>query len=103
MPRFSSQRIWSRAVIIAGVLIYMWYTSKEGKETAFALQKDVLQQRGQSFKCDDDFNIEIKQYPGCVPKNCGRYVSDKIVTSNEATALLNLAKKGLQIIFIYNE
>lgn len=76
-------------------MIYIWYTSKDGKETALATQKDVLQQRGQSFECDHDFNVEISQYPGCVPKKCGRYVSDKIVTANEAAILLNLAKKGL--------
>lgn len=78
-------------------MVYIWYTSKDGKETSLALQKDVLQQRGQSFKCDDDFAVEISQYPGCTPKKCGRYVSDKIVTATEADVLLNLGKKGFSL------
>lgn len=95
LPKFSTQRVWSRGVIIAGLMIYIWYTSKDGKETALATQKDILQQRGQSFQCDEEFKVEISQYPGCLPKKCGRYVSDRIVTTNEVDVLLHLAKKGV--------
>ncbi|KAJ8972221.1 hypothetical protein NQ314_000282 [Rhamnusium bicolor] len=37
------------------------------------------------------------KYPGCVPKTCGRYVSDKIVTTHEAETLLQLAHKGMNL------
>lgn len=94
MPKFSSQTIWSRGVIIAGLLVYTWYVSITNKETIFALQKHVLQNRRLTVKCDKDFSTEVSQYPGCIPKECGRIVSDKIVTANEAEILLNLAKKG---------
>lgn len=78
-----------------GVLVFVWYTSKEKKETVLAKQKDFFNIRGQSVDCDAKYLEEIKQFPGCVPRNCGRFVSDKLVTAKEAEALLNVAKRGL--------
>lgn len=91
---FSKHRVWSRFVMIVCVMAYVWYTSKNGKETSLAKQKDVLQNRGQSFPCDPDYLSEIEEFPGCKPKKCGRFVSDKLVTSTEANILLSIAKKG---------
>lgn len=93
LPKFPHQRVWSRGVLILGVLVYVWYSS-EGKETALARYKEVLPHRGQKVECDDAYLEEIKQYPNCVPVQCGRYVSDKLVTANEADILLKIAKKG---------
>lgn len=50
--------------------------------------------RGQTLECDPKYLAEIKQFPTCVPKECGRFVSDKVVTNYEAEALLNLARRG---------
>ncbi|KAJ3661465.1 hypothetical protein Zmor_005860 [Zophobas morio] len=97
LPKISGQRIWSRGIIILGVLIYVWYTSKDGKEISLAKQKDIVVTRGQAVDCDPEYINEIKQFPGCVPAKCGRYVSDKLVTFNEAETLLNLAKKGISL------
>lgn len=97
MPRISKERIISRGVFIFGVIIYVWYTSRGGKLTSLAVQKEVLQQRGMAVDCDQEFADEIAYFPGCVPKKCGRYVSDKIVTSSEAEALLKVAKKGIAL------
>lgn len=94
LPKFPHQRVWSRGVLIVGVLVYVWYTSG-GKETSLAKYKEVLQHRGQKVECDDAYLEEIRQYAACVPKHCGRYVSDKLVTANEAEILLKIAKKGL--------
>jgi len=94
---FSHHRIWSRFVVILGVIVYIWYTAKSGKETNLARQKEVLQQRGQQFKCDDEYLEEIEDFPGCVPKKCGRFVSDKLVTANEANILLKIAKRGIAL------
>lgn len=93
LPKFPHQRVWSRGIVIVGVLVYVWFTSG-GKETTLAKFKDVLPHRGQKVDCDDAYLEEIKQYAGCVPVHCGRYVSDKLVTANEAEVLLNIAKKG---------
>lgn len=93
MPKFPHQRVWSRGILIIGVVIYVWYTST-GKETVLAKFKEVLPHRGQNVDCDDAYLDEIKQYSNCVPAHCGRYVSDKLVTANEAEILLKIAKKG---------
>lgn len=93
----SQQRIWSRLVVIIGVIAYIWYTSKDGKETTLAKQKDVLQHRGQAFECNANYLNEIEQFPNCEPYKCGRYVSDKIVTTNEADVLLKIAKRGFAL------
>lgn len=81
--------------MILGVLVYVWYTSKDGKQTALAKQKDILSIRGQAVDCDLKYLDEIKQFPGCIPRKCGRFVSDKLVTSNEVDTLLKVAKNGL--------
>ncbi|RZC35993.1 2-oxoglutarate and iron-dependent oxygenase domain-containing protein 3-like, partial [Asbolus verrucosus] len=97
LPKFPSQRVWSRGIIILGILIYVWYTSKDGKEISLARQKDVVSIRSQTLDCDSKYLEEIKQFPGCVPVKCGRYVSDKLVTINEVEALLNVAKRGINL------
>ncbi|XP_044270433.1 2-oxoglutarate and iron-dependent oxygenase domain-containing protein 3-like [Tribolium madens] len=97
MPKFPNQRIWSRGIVILGVLLYVWYTSKDGKEVSLAKQKDILPIRGQTVECDSKYLDEITQFPTCVPIKCGRFVSDKLVTINEAETLLNVAKKGISL------
>lgn len=94
MPNFPYQRVWSRGIIIVGVVIYLWYFSKQGKETVLASHKDVLNNRGQTFDCDSEYTKDIEVFPNCVPKTCGRYVTDKLVTEMEALTLLDMAKKG---------
>ncbi|KAB0796024.1 hypothetical protein PPYR_10085 [Photinus pyralis] len=93
----SQQRIWSRFVVILGVITYIWYTAKDGKETPLAKQKDVVQRRGQVFECDSNYLTEVKQFANCEPKKCGRYISDKIVTTNEVEVLLKIAKRGFAL------
>jgi hypothetical protein len=34
---------------------------------------------------------------GCVPKRCGRVVSDKLVSGSEADGLLSIAKRGMAL------
>ncbi|KAF5269513.1 hypothetical protein FQA39_LY08702 [Lamprigera yunnana] len=99
-PKYPIQlqhRIWSRFVIVVGAIVYIWYTSKDGQETTLAHQREVLQQRGQAFECDKDYLDEIKNFAGCIPNKCGRYVSDKIVTLNDVETLLKIAKRGFAL------
>lgn len=98
---FSYQRIWSRGVIIVGVLVYVWFTSKDGREVALAKQKQVIPHRGQSVECDQEFLDEVMNFAGCIPEKCGRYVSDKLVTASEANTLLKIAKRG-KIITLFD-
>lgn len=78
-------------------MIIVWYTSKDKNETLLAPRKETITQRGQAFPCSQSFQSEILKYPGCVPKKCGRYVSDKLVTNSEAETLLKLARNGIAL------
>lgn len=78
----------------------MWYTSKTASETSLAHQKEILQHRGQNFECNAEYMKEIKQFPDCIPKKCGRYVLDKLVTANEADILLRIAKRGNNVCYV---
>lgn len=95
LPRISKERIISRGIIILGVIVYVWYSTKEGKEIVLASHKDILQKRGQTFQCDADYYEEIANFDGCLPNQCGRYVFDKLVTLTEAETLLKVAIKGV--------
>lgn len=97
MPRISKERIITRGVLIFGIITYVWYTSKPGKEIMLASQKEMIPQRGQSFQCDPEFQEEIAHYPLCFPNKCGRHVTDKLVTATEADALLRIAMKGMAL------
>ncbi|XP_018577284.1 2-oxoglutarate and iron-dependent oxygenase domain-containing protein 3-like [Anoplophora glabripennis] len=97
LPRFPGQRVWTRGILILGVLIYVWYFSKSSKETVLAKQNDMYNRRGQVIECSEEYLDDIKQYPGCIPQKCGRYVSDKIVTAHEVEILLQLANRVMAL------
>lgn len=94
LPSFPSQRVWSRGIIIIGVVIYIFYFSKSTKESVLAKQSETYIRRSQVVECSTEFLEDIKQYKGCIPEKCGRYVSDKIVTVQEADILKKLAIRG---------
>lgn len=94
MPKVNGHRIWSRSVLILGILLYVWYTSKDTNYKILAKQAEVYEQRHQTVDCDTNYLNEIKNFKGCYPKKCGRYVSDNTVRPNEAETLLHLAQKG---------
>ncbi|XP_071632561.1 2-oxoglutarate and iron-dependent oxygenase domain-containing protein 3 [Temnothorax longispinosus] len=94
---FPYQRVWSRCVLILGVLLIVWYNNRQGKEVYLAKQKDVLVSRTQNVDCSMDYRDELEKYPGCVPEKCGRVVTDKLVSTTEADVLLKLAKSGLDL------
>ncbi|CAG9862187.1 unnamed protein product [Phyllotreta striolata] len=91
LPSFANQRVWSRGILLLGVVIYILYFSKSTKETVLAKQSEVYIRRSQNVECSKQFLEDIQNYKGCVPQKCGRFVSDKLVTSQEADILLKLA------------
>ncbi|KAJ9595057.1 hypothetical protein L9F63_013654 [Diploptera punctata] len=95
MPTFPYQRVFTRAILILGVLTVVYFGTKENKEVALAKQKEILQHRAQDITCSDDYKTELEKFPGCVPQRCGRVVSDKLVSASEADALLSIAKRGM--------
>ncbi|XP_012261753.2 2-oxoglutarate and iron-dependent oxygenase domain-containing protein 3-like [Athalia rosae] len=91
---FPYQRVWSRCILILGVLFVVWYNSKNGKEVSLAQQKDVLLSRNQVLKCSDDYKADEDQFPNCTPQKCSRFVTDKLVSTTEIDVLLRMAKGG---------
>ncbi|CAH0546410.1 unnamed protein product [Brassicogethes aeneus] len=97
MPKLSSQRMWSRSIMILGVLLYVWWTSKNESDQILAKQKQLYDKRYQMIDCDKEFLKEIREYKGCAPRKCGRFISDQIVTATEAETLLRLAQKAMSL------
>lgn len=48
-----------------------------------------------NIPCSNDYDRE--SFHGCLPSYCGRFVSDSVVTKEEAARLQNIAKKGLSL------
>lgn len=97
LPRFPHQRVWTRAVMILALLTVVYFSYKTGKEVPLARQHEILHQRKQLLECSDSYKMEVEHYPGCVPEKCGRLISDSLVTVAEAQAMLEIAKRGLNL------
>lgn len=95
LPTVKNQRLWARIVLVLGTLTIVYFTSKSEKEITLAKQKEIIQGRGQSIQCSEDYKNEVNAFPGCVPEKCGRAVSDRLVTEQEAEMLLDIGKRGL--------
>lgn len=91
----TSYRIWTRLVIVGAVLIIAYFTANKDKERKFATRRESIILRAQNVDCSTEYLSEIAEYVSCVPNKCGRFVTDSLVTEQEANALIDLAKKGL--------
>lgn len=96
-PSFPYQKVWSRCILILGVLVIVWYNSKRGKETYFAKQKDILLSRTQHLECGADYKAELETFVDCVPEKCGRVVTDKLISATETDVLLKIAINGINL------
>lgn len=75
-------------------MLIVWYNSKDSKEVVLARQRDVLVSRGINVDCSEEYKSEVGKFPGCVPEQCARIVTDKLVSASEVDTLLQLAKNG---------
>lgn len=95
---FPNQRMWSRGIILVGLMVYVWYSSAYNKnEVSFAKQKDSLPLREMMKECDRDYYDEIRKFSGCIPKSCGRFVTDILISVEEANILIEIAQKGMAL------
>ncbi|XP_026749935.1 2-oxoglutarate and iron-dependent oxygenase domain-containing protein 3-like [Galleria mellonella] len=92
-----SLRVISRSVVIFSLLIIVYFSSNDDKTKPFAKQSEILTGKGQVIECSSDYLKELDKYEGCFPKQCKRFVSDKVISEREADELLTIAKKGLQL------
>lgn len=83
--------------MIIGIMIVVYF-SKENKMITLVSQKEnVGAFKGSDLACSADYSKELKLFPACTPKKCGRVVFDNLVTESEVDALLNIAKRGLAL------
>lgn len=88
-----THRLWTRAVIAISVAVVVYfYTNNRLRETKFATVRENLPLRMQKFKCSEEYDEEMKKFPQCVPKKCGRFVADKLIENKEVELLLNMAE-----------
>ncbi|XP_063979842.1 2-oxoglutarate and iron-dependent oxygenase domain-containing protein 3-like [Diachasmimorpha longicaudata] len=97
IPRIPYQKVWSRSILILGVILIVWYNSTRSKEVPFARQRDILLSRTQNIDCSIDYKEDINRYPECVPEKCGRIVTDKLVSTSETDVLLKIAVNGINL------
>ncbi|XP_023937549.1 2-oxoglutarate and iron-dependent oxygenase domain-containing protein 3 [Bicyclus anynana] len=88
-------RVMSRIVVIISLLIIVYYSSKDTFRT-FAKQSDLLPGIGQVVECSMDYIKELHKFEGCAPRDCKRFVTDKVVSVREVEELLRIATKGLK-------
>lgn len=77
--------------------VVYFYTSKHTSETQFALVRENLSIRVHKFRCSDRYEKEISKFPLCVPKKCGRFVSDKLVDEKDVETLLDMSQKIFEL------
>lgn len=93
----SSLRIISRVSVILSLLTIVYFSTKDDNFNTFAKQSDVLPGKGQIIECSSEYLQEINKFNGCRPKECKRFVSDKVVSIPEVKELLVIAKTGFQL------
>lgn len=92
----TSLRVLSRIVIITSLLIVVYFTSADDKTKTFAKQAEMLVGKGQMLQCTVDYMNALVDHGRCFIKECKRYVSDKIITAEEAEGLLKILQKALK-------
>ncbi|XP_019538215.3 2-oxoglutarate and iron-dependent oxygenase domain-containing protein 3 [Aedes albopictus] len=97
LPGVNQQnKMWARLVLIVGIAVVVYFTTFRTREKKFATQRETLELRTQKLDCSKLYFEEIAKYAGCIPADCGRFVSDKVVGPAEVDVLLNLAKSGFR-------
>lgn len=82
-------------IVVVAVVIISYLTSRRDKERRFATVRENIILRSQNLDCAPDYLQEIQGFEGCVPKQCGRFVTDSLANKDDVEVLLNLAKTGL--------
>ncbi|XP_073823825.1 2-oxoglutarate and iron-dependent oxygenase domain-containing protein 3-like [Musca autumnalis] len=85
-------RLWTRGVVVISVAVIVYfYKIGQTREKKFALARENLALRMQTFKCSEEYEKEMQQFPQCVPQKCGRFVADKLIEPDEVEQLLDMA------------
>lgn len=83
--------------MIFSLLAVVYFSSKDDKFKTFAKQSELLAGKGLVVECSPSYIKDLDKYEGCFPKECKRFVTDKVISVREADELLAIAKKGLNL------
>ncbi|XP_026171181.1 2-oxoglutarate and iron-dependent oxygenase domain-containing protein 3 isoform X2 [Mastacembelus armatus] len=87
------------ALTVCGVAVWLYVTSLDSDITETLVSQAELvspHPRFYTVQCSEDYD-NYKRYPGCTPQICGRAVTDRVVTREEAQVLRRLAERGLAL------
>ncbi|ODM93377.1 2-oxoglutarate and iron-dependent oxygenase domain-containing protein 3 [Orchesella cincta] len=93
MPRFSKQRLWSRGILITGLLVIVWYNSGKKNEQSFADFDEEITAKAMKTRCSSSHEAAVKPFSKCIPKQCGRFVVDNLFSPQEIYALKDLMER----------
>ncbi|GIX69700.1 2-oxoglutarate and iron-dependent oxygenase domain-containing protein 3 [Caerostris darwini] len=91
------KKVISRFMISMLLLFVVYWTSNKENFHVLASQKDKLQLITAEVPCSQMYKKEISRFKECIPKQCGRLVTDIVITPEEAANLLQIAKKGFAL------
>lgn len=97
LPKLRTYRLWTRGVVTVAVFCIVYFIAGRSREKTFARQKETIPLRTQLFPCSDTYLRDIRQYPDCEPRQCGRFVIDTSVDKNEVDTLLDMVKTGMSL------
>lgn len=97
MPKLRPHKVWTWTVMVTAMSVIVFFLMNRVKEKTFARHKDTIPLRSQYFDCSSDYLAEIESFPRCLPKQCGRFVTDSLLTSDEIDRLLELAEAGFAL------
>ena len=60
----------------------------------FAAVSEFIPERSTFVPCSNDYGNDFK---ACIPKKCGRFVMDSVISKQEAKSLRKLAEKGMSL------
>lgn len=88
------QRVLAVVVIISAYIYGREYLMGRygGDAEVFADVSEFISKRSVQVGCSGDYGTEFKT---CLPKKCGRFVMDSVVSKHEAKSLRQLAMKGM--------
>ena len=67
MPRFSKQRLWSRGILIVGLLVIVWYNSGKKNEVSFADFDEDINAKAMKTRCSPGLEAAVKPFPSELP------------------------------------
>lgn len=92
----SWKKIFTRIALSVGIMLLVYFSSQKS-ETAFALQSETVKEKMFEVPCSKKYKKEVLKYKGCSPQMCGRLVTDALISPQESSQLLHIAKKGLSL------